>query len=32
VKRKMSGYHIVNTITRRAQAIIDPKPRRIRLT
>jgi hypothetical protein len=31
-KRKMSGYHIVTTNTRRAKAIIDPKPRRIRLT
>jgi hypothetical protein len=32
VKRKMSRYHIVTTITRRTDAIIDPKPRRIRLT
>jgi len=27
----MSGYHIVTTITRHADAVIDPKPRRIRL-
>ncbi|HEY6137331.1 MAG TPA: hypothetical protein VI670_06160, partial [Thermoanaerobaculia bacterium] len=32
VKRKMSGYHIVTTITRREKAVLDPKPRRIRLT
>jgi len=32
VKRKMSGYHIVTTITRRMKAVIDPKRRRIRLT
>jgi hypothetical protein len=31
VKRKMSGYHIVTTITRRTNAVIDPKPRHIRL-
>jgi hypothetical protein len=31
VKRKMSGYHIVTTITRRSGAVRDPKPRRIRL-
>jgi hypothetical protein len=32
VKRKMSSYHIVTIHTRRAQADIDIKPRRIRLT
>jgi hypothetical protein len=32
VKRKMSGYHIVTRSTRRAAAVIDPKPRRILLT
>jgi hypothetical protein len=32
VKRKMSGYHIVTRSTRRIAAIIDQKPRRIRLT
>jgi hypothetical protein len=31
VKRKMSGYHIVTTFTRRADAVVDAKPRRIRL-
>jgi hypothetical protein len=31
VKRKMSRYHIVTTISRRDTAIIDPKPPRIRL-
>lgn len=31
VKRKMSGYHIVTTITRRYGAVINPKPPRIRL-
>src|SRR6266699_5506440 len=32
VKRKMSGYHVVTRTTRRAAAVTDPKPRRIRLT
>src|ERR1051325_4818845 len=32
VKRKRSGYHIVPTITRRPKAVLDPNPRRIRLT
>jgi hypothetical protein len=32
VKRKMSGYHIVTTTTRRSAAIIDQEPRQIRLT
>jgi hypothetical protein len=31
VKRKMSRYHIVTTVSRRVNAIIDPKPPRIRL-
>lgn len=31
VKRKMSRYHIVTTVTRRANATIDPKPPHIRL-
>jgi len=32
VKRKMSGYHIVTRITRRANTVLEPKPRRFRLT
>lgn len=32
VKRKMSGYHIVTKDAHRAAAVIDAKPRRIRLT
>ncbi|HEV7919522.1 MAG TPA: hypothetical protein VGR02_01900, partial [Thermoanaerobaculia bacterium] len=32
VKRKMSSYHIVTTINRRANAVIDRRPCRIRLT
>jgi hypothetical protein len=31
VKRKMSSYHIVTTVSRRAGAIIHPEPRRLRL-
>src|SRR5205807_8927451 len=32
VKRKMSNYNVVTTISRRNNSVIDPKPRRIRLT
>ena len=31
VKRKMSRYHIVTTVTRRVHTIIDSKPPQIRL-
>ena len=32
VKRKMSNYNVVTTLSRRINSVIDPKPRRIRLT
>ena len=32
IKRKMTNYNVVTTLSRRHNAVIDPKPRRIRLT
>jgi hypothetical protein len=31
VKRKMSRYHIVTTVSRSVNAVIDPNPPRVRL-